>query len=234
MEYKNLPLKDLNNFHDGQLLLVDKPLTWTSFDVVNKIRYHLKGIHKTGKIKVGHAGTLDPLATGLLIICIGKYTKRIDEVQALEKEYEGSLVLGATRPSFDKETEINKTFETGNISINDLSKTSKQFIGKIVQTPPIYSAIKINGERAYKKARKNEVPDIKSKEVTISNFKLCNIEFPNIGFKITCSKGTYIRSLVNDFGKELNNGAYLDSLRRNRIGSFHINDAMTLEKLLQR
>ncbi len=233
MEFKNLPLKNLGNFHDGQLLLVDKPLTWTSFDVVNKIRYHLKNACNTGNIKVGHAGTLDPLATGLLIVCIGKYTKRIDEVQALEKEYEGSFIMGASRPSHDKETAINKTFKTDHISINDLTKATKLFTGKIEQVPPIFSAIKINGERAYKKARKNEVPDIKSKEVTISNFELCNIEFPKVEFRITCSKGTYIRSLVNDFGKELNSGAYLDSLRRKRIGNFQLSSAMTLEKLLQ-
>jgi len=233
MEFKNLPLRKLSNFHEGQLLLVDKPLTWTSFDVVNKIRYHLKKIHKTGNIKVGHAGTLDPLATGLLIVCIGKYTKRIDEVQALSKEYEGSMIIGATTPSFDKETEIDKTYETKHITINELTKTTRNFIGEIDQKPPQFSAIKVNGVRAYKKARKNETTNIKSKQVLISDFDLINIELPKIKFRISCSKGTYIRSLVNDFGVKLNSGAYLNSLRRTKIGNFHLKNAMKLEELLK-
>lgn len=216
------------NFPEGEVLLFNKPLEWTSFNVVNSIRYLLK--HHTGikKIKVGHAGTLDPLATGLLIICTGKFTKKIDSYQGLEKEYTGSFTLGATTPSFDLETEPDKTFSTDHISEELLKKTAKEFIGEIEQTPPIYSAIKINGKRAYQYARKNQDVKIKSKIVSITEFEITHIEMPLIKFRVVCSKGTYIRSLANDFGIKINSGAHLSSLTRTRIGSFKLEDSLEI------
>ncbi len=217
------------NFPEGEVLLFNKPYKWTSFSVVNSIRYLLK--HHTGikKIKVGHAGTLDPLATGLLIICTGKFTKKIDTYQGLEKEYTGSFTLGSTTPSFDLETEPDQSYPIDHISETLLKETAKKFIGDIEQTPPVYSAIKIDGKRAYQYARKNQDVKIKSKIVNISEFEITAISMPLINFRVVCSKGTYIRSLANDFGRMLNSGAYLSSLTRTRIGSFKLEDSLEID-----
>ena len=218
------------DFTKGEVLLFNKPYGWTSFNVVNKIRYAVKHFTGIKRIKVGHAGTLDPLATGLLIICTGKFTKRIEEFQAHEKEYTGTFVLGATTPSFDLETEVDSKYQTNHITKELLIKTTKQFIGSIEQIPPIFSAIKIDGKRAYNYARKNEKIIIKPKIISISTFEITNISLPEISFRIVCSKGTYIRSLVRDYGNALNSGAYLSSLKRIRIGNFDLSDALEPEK----
>ncbi len=214
------------DFAEGKLLLIDKPYGKTSFQAVKHVKYF-------GKVKkVGHAGTLDPLATGLLIVCTGKWTKKITELQLQEKEYTGEFTLGATRPSFDMETEIDATFDIEHISHEQIHQISKQFIGHIEQTPPIYSAVKIDGKRAYEHARKGESVLIKSKIVEIKEFEITAINLPVITFRIVCSKGTYIRSIANDLGKALNNGAYLSALRRTRIGSYHVSDALDFEGFL--
>ena len=228
----NVPLSQVSDPQEGVLLLVDKPLTWTSFDVVNKIRYYLKKELKTGKIKVGHAGTLDPSATGLLIICIGKYTKRIEEIQTQNKEYKGTMILGSTTPSYDLETEADNTFPISDLHEEELLKTVLKFEGEIEQIPPAYSAVKVDGVRAYKKARDNQSIKLKSRTVNIETFKIDKIEMPSVKFTIACSTGTYIRSLVHDFGRELNNGAHLTSLMRTRIGEFSLDDAWKLEEVL--
>ena len=226
-------LNNVFNFIEGEVLLIDKPFGWTSFDVVNKIRSAIKQTLNIKKIKVGHAGTLDPLATGLLIICTGKFTKRIDTFQGLNKTYVGSMFVGATTPSFDKETEINQTFETSNITKQQLLETVIQFTGKIEQTPPIYSAVKVDGKRAFEYARKNNEVKLKSREVTIHEFSLLNFALPEIDFMVNCSKGTYIRTLVNDFGIALNNGAYMSSLRRTAIGEHSVNNAYSIDKIIE-
>ena len=228
-----VPLSEVKDIKDGALLLIDKPFSWTSFDVVNKIRYYLKKELNTGKIKVGHAGTLDPLATGLLIVCIGKYTKRIEEIQKQEKEYRGAFQLGATTPSFDLETEVDETFDTKNLSDLLVHQTAKNFIGDIDQVPPSYSALKVDGVRAYKMARKNKMVKLLPRRVTISSFELSNIQLPEVEFIVSCSTGTYIRSLVHDLGKALNNGAYLTALSRTRIGHFSLEDAWQLKDVLK-
>ena len=215
------------DFEVGEVLLVDKPLEWTSFDVVGKIRNAIK----PKKIKVGHAGTLDPLATGLLILCTGKKTKTIDQIQGQEKEYSGTITIGATRPSYDMETEIDEHFDFSMIREEDIYEATKQFIGDIQQFPPAHSAIRVGGERLYKKARRGEVVELKARAVSIRSFDITAINLPNISFNVVCSKGTYIRSLAYDFGKALNNGAYLSSLRRERIGDFHVNNAYTVANL---
>ena len=221
------------NFIDGEILLVDKPLGWTSFDVVNKIRSTIKQTLDIKKIKVGHAGTLDPLATGLLIICTGKFTKKIDSFQGQDKIYVGSMYLGATTPSFDKETEVNQTFNTASITKQQLTKTVVPFIGKIEQTPPIYSAVKVDGKRAFNYARKDKEVKLKSRQVTIHQFDLLNFDLPEIDFLVNCSKGTYIRALVNDFGAALNNGAYMSSLRRTAIGEYSVNNAYSVDEITE-
>tara|TARA_B100000795_G_C22806499_1_gene445249 strand:- start:3800 stop:4486 length:687 start_codon:yes stop_codon:yes gene_type:complete len=212
----------LEEFQSGQVLLVDKPLDWTSFQVVNKVRWNIRKDHKVKKIKVGHAGTLDPLATGLLIICTGRKTKEIDSFQGQEKEYTGTFVLGGTTPSFDLETEIDQTFSVENITKEDLQNTVEKLTGEITQYPPIFSAVKIDGKRAYESARKGEEIKTNPRIVTISKFEIDSSNFPEISFIIICSKGTYIRTMASDFGKLLNNGAHLSSLRRERIGDFKI------------
>lgn len=218
-----------DDFLNGQVLLIDKPLNWTSFDVVNYLRSFIRKAYDLKKLKVGHAGTLDPLATGLLIICTGKKTKEIDAYQGMDKVYVGSMVMGATTPSYDKETEPNQFFEYENLTEESLFEARKQFIGEIEQVPPIYSAIKVDGKRAFNYARKNADVVLKSRKVTINDFTILNIDMPNIDFSVSCSKGTYIRSLVSDFGKSLDNGAYLSSLRRTQIGDFNVNNAHTIE-----
>ena len=221
-----------DDFKNGQLLLIDKPLTWTSFQVVNKLRWHIRKTFDIKKIKVGHAGTLDPLATGLLIICTGKFTKKINEYQAQTKEYTGTFTLGATTPSYDLETEVDKTYTTDHLTEELIKKTTLQFTGEIDQKPPIFSAIKKDGKRLYELARAGETTEIKSRKVTISIFEITKINLPNIEFRVVCSKGTYIRSLAYDFGLALNSGAHLSALRRTKIGDFNIKNAQTIETFL--
>jgi len=219
------------DFDKGEVILIDKPYDWTSFDVVNKIRSLIRYRLGIKKIKMGHAGTLDPLATGLLILCSGSFTKKIDEFQAKEKEYTGTFILGATRPSSDMETGIDKTFETNNILEEDIMNAAKSFIGDIKQIPPLFSAKKISGERAYEFARKGINMQMEAKDVSITEFEITQINLPEVSFRVVCSKGTYIRSLARDFGEKLNNGAYLSQLRRTRIGEFNLNQAYSMEKM---
>ena len=216
------------NFQEGEIFLINKPLTWTSFDVVNFIKKFLRATIKQ-KVKVGHAGTLDPLATGLLIVCTGRATKKINDFVEMDKEYTGTFFLGATTPSFDSESEINQQFDISHIDAALIEKKKKLFLGKIRQTPPIYSAIKIDGKPAYLYARKNKEVKMKSREVEITEFEINRIELPEIDFRIVCSKGTYIRSVADDFGKALNSGGYLTSLCRTKIGIFSLDDAMSIE-----
>jgi tRNA pseudouridine55 synthase len=211
---------------NGQIILVDKPLKWTSFQVVNKLRWALRKKHDLKKLKVGHAGTLDPLATGLLILCTGKFTKKIDSLQAEIKEYTGTFHVGATTPSYDLETEIDATYSTEHITEKQIFEATKKFLGEIDQIPPIFSAIKKDGVRLYELARKGETTEIKSRKTTIFEFEITNINLPNINFRVVCSKGTYIRSLANDFGKSLYSGAHLTALRRTKSGDFDVENAI--------
>lgn len=229
------------NVEQGEVLLINKPLEWTSFDVVNKLRYTLlKNLYKYKeipagqkvKLKVGHAGTLDPLATGLLIVCIGKETKNIDQYMATEKEYTGSICLGATRPSYDNETEVDATFPIEHITPELIVQAAKQFEGDLMQLPPLFSAIKKDGKRLYQSARAGEEVELTPRPVHISSFEITKIELPLVEFKVVCSKGTYIRSLAYDFGKALNSGAYLNSLCRTRSGEFKLENAHQLDELL--
>lgn len=214
-------------FQEGQVLLIDKPLHWSSFQAVNKVKWSLKKHLDLKKIKVGHAGTLDPLATGLLIICTGKFTKRIMELQGMEKEYTGTITVGATTPSFDLETEINETFPTEHIDDNLIHETVKQFLGEIDQQPPVFSAIKKDGKRLYEHARKGEEVEIAFRKTTILEFEITRIALPEIDFRVVCSKGTYIRSLANDFGKALGSGGHLTVLRRTKIGAYSVDGAIS-------
>ena len=216
---------------EGELLLIDKPLNWTSFQVVNKIRWELKNKFGIKKLKVGHAGTLDPLATGLLLVCTGKMTKKISEIQALVKEYTGTFTMGATTPSYDLETPIDGTFPIDHLDDNALKEVINQFTGVVDQYPPVFSAIKKDGRRLFEYARKGEEIKINSRQVEISVFELTEIKLPTIDFYVKCSKGTYIRSLANDYGKALGSGAHLSSLRRTAIGLHRIEDAYTIEQI---
>ncbi len=217
------------DFQKGEILFIDKPLQWTSFDVVNKIRYLISGYTGIRKIKVGHAGTLDPLATGLLIICTGKFTKRIQEFQGLDKEYTGVFFIGATTPSYDRETKTDKEFDISHVNEELLLKTAKKFVGTFNQVPPLYSAVNIKGKRAYKFARNNEDVKLPPKKITIQEFELTEIRLPEVHFRVVCSKGTYIRSLARDFGKALGSGSYLTSLTRIKIGDYDLSKAITIE-----
>ena len=219
-------------FKNGQVLLIDKPLEWSSFQVVNKLRWAIRKAFNIKKIKVGHAGTLDPLATGLLVICTGKMTKQINTFQGQEKEYTGSFTVGSTTPSYDLETEINQTFPIAHITEELLRETTKQFIGEISQKPPVFSAIKKDGKRLYEFARAGENVEVKSRTITISEFEITKIQLPEAQFRVVSSKGTYIRSLAHDFGIALNSGAHLSSLRRTRIGDFKVEDAITVEEFV--
>lgn len=214
------------DFKNGQILLIDKPLNWTSFQVVNKLRWAIQKKFGIKKLKVGHAGTLDPLATGLLIICTGKLTKTIDSLQAQVKEYTGTITLGATTPSFDLETEIDQHFPFDHISEQAIKENTEHFLGEIDQAPPIFSAIKKDGIRLYELARKGEETEIKTRKVIISEFEITQLEMPYIDFRVVCSKGTYIRSLANDFGKKLNSGSHLSALRRTKIGDYSVGNAI--------
>jgi len=226
-------MKTAEDYLSGQVLLIDKPLNWTSFQVVNKLRWKIRQAFSIKKIKVGHAGTLDPLATGLLVICTGKMTKQIDTFQGQIKEYTGTLVLGSTTPSFDLETEINNTYPTDHISEDLICKTTNQFIGEIQQFPPVFSALKKDGKRLYEFARAGEHVDIPSRAVSISEFEITKIDKLNIDFRVVCSKGTYIRSLANDFGKALNSGGHLSALRRTKIGDFDVRSATSIEDFIK-
>jgi tRNA pseudouridine55 synthase len=249
----------LRDFRAGEVVLIHKPLKWTSFQVVNKMKWLLRKyevrIQKTkevqfqatsnsftlsgvegqqqtihSKLKIGHAGTLDPLATGLLIVCTGKQTKNIEQYQAQEKEYTGTFYIGATTPCFDLEKEIDAHFPTEHITEELILQTTKQFLGTIQQTPPLFSAIKIDGKRAYDIARAGKTAEIKAKEITISEFEITRIALPEVDFRVVCSKGTYIRSLARDFGLALNSGAHLTALNRTRIGEYKLSDAMSVEE----
>lgn len=226
--HKKLSNLSKEDFESGVVLLINKEINWTSFDVVKKIKNLLKEKFSFKKIKVGHAGTLDPLATGLLVVCTGKSTKMISEIQNQKKEYTGELTMGATTPSYDLETEIDNRYDISNISESDIFSKTKLFIGEVFQKPPIFSAIKVKGERLYEKARRGEKINIKKRKITIYNFKLTKILLPKIHFIIECSKGTYIRSIAHDFGKSLNNGAYLSKLVRTKIGEFDLKDAKSI------
>lgn len=218
------------DFLEGQVLLIDKPLKWSSFQAVNKLKYILKRQYNLPKkFKIGHAGTLDPLATGLLIVCTGKFTKRITEIQGQAKEYTGTFTLGATTPSYDLETEVDETFPTEHITSELIQQTVKQFLGEIDQKPPVFSAIKKDGKRLYEHAREGSEVEIAFRKTTIHEFEITRIVLPEINFRVVCSKGTYIRSLAYDFGKALNSGAYLSALRRTKIGDYSVENGISPE-----
>jgi tRNA pseudouridine55 synthase len=230
-DYIKIPTLD---FSAGEVLLVDKPITWTSFNVVSKIKHSIKNhpsLLKDGiklKPKVGHAGTLDPLATGLLIICSGKKTKEIESFQQQKKIYTGTFFIGATTPCFDLEKEIDKLYPTSHITTQQILDSAKNFIGPQEQVPPVFSAIWVNGKRSYELAREGLNVELKSRMIEIENFEITAIDFPKVDFKITCSKGTYIRSIARDFGLALNSGAHLIALRREAIGDFNVKDAIVI------
>ena len=215
-------------FLSGQIFLINKPLGWTSFDVVKKIKNLIRSKYKLKKIKVGHAGTLDPLATGLLIVCTGKYTKKISEIQGQEKTYTGSITLGGTTPSYDLETKIDSNYETIHITEQLIKNTALKFTGNIKQKPPVFSALKKDGERLYLKARRGEKVEIKSRDVKINSFDITDIEMPKLYFQITCSKGTYIRSIAHDFGSALKSGGHLSKLCRTKIGEYQLKNAIDI------
>ena len=218
------------NITEGEILLVNKPYRWTSFDVIGSLRGLIK--HLIGKkIKIGHAGTLDPLATGLLIVCTGKATKRIEEFMAFDKEYTGTFVLGATTPSFDMEKEVNETFPTGHITPEMINQAAQSLCGDIMQVPPMFSAIKVDGKRAYESARKDKDLGLAARPVSVPVFEITRIQMPEVDFRIVCSKGTYIRALARDFGQVLQSGAYLSVLCRTRIGPHLLSDAHQVEEL---
>ena len=223
----NLP-KTAEEFLAGQILLIDKPLGWTSFDLVKKVKNLIKKKYNLKKIKVGHSGTLDPLATGLLIVCTGKFTKRISEIQEQAKVYTGEITLGGTTPSYDLETEIDTQYETSHITKKLIQDMTLRFTGEIEQKPPIFSALKRDGERLYEKARRGESIEIETRKVNIHSFEITVIEMPRISFEIKCSKGTYIRSIAHDFGSALGSGAYLSKLCRIAIGNHKLQDALDI------
>jgi len=231
MKIRNTMIVEGNNFQDGCVFLVDKPLEWTSFDVVNFLRIQICRALGVKKFKVGHAGTLDPLATGLLLICTGEKTKVIEQLQNCDKEYTGRLKLGATTPSYDGETEENQHFDIETITAEMLHQAARRLTGHIKQIPPIFSAIKISGKNAYIHARKGHELKMAARSITIHRFEITEINLPYVSFRVHCSKGTYIRSLAHDFGKLLDNGAYLVALRRTKIGNYNVVDAATVEEM---
>ncbi len=226
-------LPEVFNFKGGRILLFDKPYGWTSFDLVKKVRNSLYRRLKIKKLKVGHAGTLDPLATGLMILCTGKATKQIDKLQAEEKEYQVAIKLGATTPSFDLETNEDLSFPIDHITENLIKETFKQFTGNILQVPPVFSAVKIDGKRAYEYARKGHDPELKPKKIVIKSIELISIQLPTIIVRMTCSKGTYVRAFARDLGNALNSGAYLTALRRTRIGNYSVDEAKSVDAFLE-
>lgn len=215
----------LEEIQEGQIFLIDKPLDWTSFDAVNKIRWNIRKTYNLKKIKVGHAGTLDPKATGLLIICTGKFTKKIESIQAESKVYTGQIKLGASTPTYDTESEENQFFSIEHITDELIHQTVQKFIGEIDQLPPIHSALKVDGKRMYELARAGVEVEVKPRKITIHDFIITKIDLPFVEFEVHCSKGTYIRSLAYDFGKALNSGGYLTELRRTKIGEFSVDAA---------
>jgi tRNA pseudouridine55 synthase len=222
------------DYQEGQILLIDKPLKWSSFQAVNKLKFGLiKELKLPKKFKIGHAGTLDPLASGLLLICTGKFTKRIEELQGQAKEYTGTITVGATTPSYDLETEINATFPTEHITETLIYETLPQFIGEIDQKPPVFSAIKKDGKRLYESARAGIEVEIKTRKVMVSEFEITRIALPEIDFRIVCSKGTYIRSIAYDFGLALHSGGHLTALRRTKIGDYSVENATEPEVFIQ-
>ena len=230
------PGKEQYDFEEGQIILIDKPLKWTSFDVVNKVRYLLKNQFGLKKIKVGHAGTLDPLATGLLIVCTGKFTKRIEEIQACNKEYVATFMLGATTPSYDRETEIDRTFSTEGITRERVEEVLRTFEGEQDQVPPLFSAKQIGGQRAYVAARKGREVELKPSRINIESIELIECNLPMVTVNIKCSKGTYIRALARDLGERLGSGAYLHDLRRTASGDFNIDNSIEItefEKIIR-
>ena len=228
----NLDKLQKQDYQTGQVLLIDKPLGWTSFQVVNKVRWLIRQEFDIKKIKVGHAGTLDPLASGLLILCTGKFTKQIQSYQAQHKEYTGTITLGGTTPSYDLETDIDQKFATTGITQEAINKAREQFVGDIMQQPPIFSALKKEGKRLYEYARAGETVEIPKRPVHISAFEITRVDLPDVHFRVACSKGTYIRSLAHDFGKALNNGGHLSALRRTKIGEFDVKNTQTLEAVI--
>ncbi|WP_418500745.1 tRNA pseudouridine(55) synthase TruB [Flagellimonas sp.] len=218
-------MKTKEDFLNGEILLIDKPLEWSSFQAVNALKWAIRKKFNLKKIKIGHAGTLDPLATGLLVICTGKFTKKIPELQGQVKEYTGTFTLGATTPSYDLETEVHQTFPIDHITEAAIKKVANQFLGEIDQVPPVFSALKKDGKRLYELAREGKEVDIKSRKVEILEFEITRVTLPEVDFRVVCSKGTYIRSLAHDFGKALGSGAHLSALRRTKIGDFNVNNA---------
>lgn len=222
-------MKTKEEFLTGQVLLIDKPLKWSSFQAVNALKWAIRRKFNLKKFKIGHAGTLDPLATGLLIICTGKFTKKIPELQGQVKEYTGTITVGGTTPSYDLETEVDKIFDIEHITPKLIQTATKQFIGNIQQIPPIFSALKKDGKRLYEYAREGKDIEIKPREIEISDFEITKIDLPKIDFRVVCSKGTYIRTLAHDFGKALHSGAHLSALRRTKIGDFNVDNAIDPE-----
>lgn len=220
-------MKTKEDFLNGEILLIDKPLEWSSFQAVNALNWAIRKKFNLKKIKIGHAGTLDPLATGLLVICTGKFTKKIPELQGQVKEYIGTFTVGATTPSYDLETEVDQTFSTEHITEAAIKEATNQFLGEIDQVPPVFSALKKDGKRLYELAREGKEVDIKSRKVEILEFEITRVTLPEVDFRVVCSKGTYIRSLAHDFGKALGSGAYLSALRRTKIGDFNVDNAST-------
>ncbi len=220
-------MKTKEDFLNGEILLIDKPLEWSSFQAVNALKWAIRKKFNLKKIKIGHAGTLDPLATGLLVICTGKFTKKIPELQGQVKEYIGTFTVGATTPSYDLETEVDQTFPTEHITEAAIKEATNQFLGEIDQVPPVFSALKKDGKRLYELAREGKEVDIKSRKVEILEFEITRVTLPEVDFRVVCSKGTYIRSLAHDFGKALGSGAYLSALRRTKIGDFNVDNAST-------
>jgi len=226
----NFQDKTKEDFLNGQMILVDKPMTWSSFQAVNALKWAIRKKFQLKKIKIGHAGTLDPLATGLLIICCGKFTKRIPELQGQPKEYAGTITLGATTPSYDLETDVDERYSIEHIDETLIRSTAAKFLGDIAQKPPVYSALKKEGKRLYEYAREGATVEIKTRMVHIATFEITKIALPEVHFRVVCSKGTYIRSLAYDFGKALQTGAYLSSLRRTKIGDYNVNKAILPEQ----
>jgi tRNA pseudouridine55 synthase len=226
--------KEYYDFKEGQVILIDKPLEWTSFDVVNKMRYTLRKKYSYKKLKVGHAGTLDPLTTGLLIVCTGKFTKRIEEYQAQKKEYVTTIELGATTPSFDKETEVDERFQYEHITREQVEEALLHFTGVQDQVPPIFSAIKQGGKKAYEEARKGNELELKARQIEISSLELLDFQLPYVTIKMECSKGTYVRAFARDFGKYFNSGGYLTALKRTKIGDFQVENAMGISEFQEK
>lgn len=225
-------LPEAINLPEGQLILVDKPLRWTSFDVVNKVRFAAKNAYGLKKLKVGHAGTLDPLASGLLLICTGPYTKKLGALTGLDKTYTGTFLLGKTTPSFDLETEVDQTFPVAHITRESAIEAAANMTGKQAQLPPMFSAKKIEGQKAYIAARKGETIELKPRDIVIHEFSITRFELPEVDFEIRCSTGTYIRAIARDFGKMLDSGACLSALRRTETGPYSVENAFNLDELI--